>query len=254
MWWDTLCGLGGKKRAAPGAKRESMKKLMLVASVAALLAASAFGQSRQGNLEEVLNLLDKTSASFKSVQTDFVWDQYEKVVDEHDLQKGVMYFRRAGPKVEMAADIQEPAPKQVLFTGDELQVYLPKVDQVTIYDAGKNRDDFEAYLVLGFGGRGHDLQKNFDVRYAGMEEVAGKATYKLELVPKSPKVKNMFSLITIWIDPQTGMSVQQRFQESGGDYRLAKYTSILPNSPLPADAFKLKTTGKTKKVYPNSKG
>ncbi len=32
-----------------------MKKLMLVASVAALLAASAFGQSRQGNLEQVLN-------------------------------------------------------------------------------------------------------------------------------------------------------------------------------------------------------
>ncbi len=224
-----------------------MKKLMLMASVAALLAASAFGQSKQGNLEDVLNLLDKTSANFKSVQTDFVWDQYQKVVDEHDLQKGVMYFRRAGDKVEMAADIREPAPKYVLFNGNELQVYQPKIDQVTIYEAGKNRADFEAYLVLGFGGRGHDLPKNFDVRYAGMEDVDGKATYKLELLPKSQKVKNMFGLITLWIDPQTGMSVQQRFQESGGDYRVAKYTSIHVNQKLPDDAFKLKTTGKTKK-------
>ena len=62
-----------------------MKKLMLVVSVAALLAASAFAQSKQGNLEDVLNLLDKTSASFKSVQTDFVWDQYEEVVNDHDI-------------------------------------------------------------------------------------------------------------------------------------------------------------------------
>ena len=229
-----------------------MKKLMLVASMAALLATSAFGQSKQGNLEDVLNLLDKTSAGFKSVQTDFVWDQYEKVVNEHDIQKGVMYFRRATNKVEMAADIREPAPKSVLFTGEELQVYQPKIDQVTVYEAGKNREDFEAYLVLGFGGRGHDLPKNFDVSYKGMENVDGKATYKLELAPKSPKVKNMFSLITLWIDPQTGMSVQQEFKESGGDYRQAKYTSILINRPLPADAFKLKTTAKTKRIRPNS--
>ncbi len=231
-----------------------MRKLMLVACVAALLAVSAFAQSKQGSLEEVLNLLDKTSASFKSVQTDFVWDQYEKVVDEHDLQKGVMYFRRADGKVEMAADIREPAPKYVLFNGNELQVYQSRIDTVTVYEAGKNRADFEAYLVLGFGGRGHDLPKNFDVNYAGTENVNGKPTYKLELVPKSTKVKNMFSLITLWIDQQTGMSVQQRFQETGGDYRTATYTSILVNHPLPADAFKLPTTGKTKKLYPNSKG
>jgi outer membrane lipoprotein-sorting protein len=231
-----------------------MKKLMRVILVAALSAASAFGQGKQGSLEDVLNLLDKTSAGFRSVQTDFNWDQYQKVVDDHDIQKGVIYFRRAGSEVEMAADIREPAPKYVLYTEDKLQVYLPKADQVTIYEAGKNRADFEAYLVLGFGGRGHDLTKNFDVSYTGIGDVDGKAAYKLVLVPKSPKVKNMFSLITLWIDPQTGMSVQQEFQETGGDYRRAKYTSIRVNQKLPDGAFKLKTTGKTKYVRPNSQG
>jgi outer membrane lipoprotein-sorting protein len=224
-----------------------MKKLMLVATVAALLAASAFGQSKQGSLEDVLNLLDKTSAGFKNVQADFVWDQYESVVDQTDKQNGVLYFRRMGAGVDMAADIREPA-KYVLFTGDKLQVYLPKANQVTTYEAGKNRADFEAYLVLGFGGRGHDLPKNFDVTYTGVGPVNGKATYMLELVPKSPKIRNMFSKITLWIDQQTGMSVQQRFQESGKDYRLATYTSIRVNEKLPPDAFKLKTNGNTQFV------
>jgi outer membrane lipoprotein-sorting protein len=226
-----------------------MKKLMLLVAMAALLAASAFGQSKQGSLEDVLNLLDKTSVGFKSVQTDFVWDQYMSVVGDHDIQKGVIYFRREkASTVDMAADIREPAPKFVLYADDKLQVYLPKADQVTTYEAGKNRADFEAYLVLGFGGRGHDLPKNFDVTYKGMEPAGGKATYKLDLVPKSPKVKNMFSLITLWIDPQTGMSVQQEFKESGGDYRRASYTSIRVNQKLPEGAFKLKTTAKTQFV------
>ncbi len=228
-----------------------MKKLVLVASLAALLAAPAFSQAKQGNLEEVLNLLDKVSAGFKSVQTDFVWDQYQRVVDEHDIQKGVMYFRRSGSDVEMEADIQQPDRKYVLFTDDQLQVYLPRADEVTRYKAGKNRTDFEAYLTLGFGGRGRDLARDFDLHYAGVETVDGVPTYKLELIPKAQKVRNMFNLITLWIDQKSGMSVQQKLQEGGGDYRLARYISIQINRPLPRDAFKLKTTARTKYLSPN---
>jgi outer membrane lipoprotein-sorting protein len=234
-----------------------MKNPVLVVSLALLLAASAFGQAKPANLEQVLSLLDKASVGFKSVQTNFVWDQYEAVVPDHDIQKGVMYFhrredaKRDEANVEMAAEITFPAQKFVLFSGELLQVYLPKVDEVTRYTAGKNRADFEAYLTLGFGGRGHDLLKSFDVTYAGMENLGGKPTCKLELVPKSQKVKNMFNLITLWIDPQTGMSVQQKFKEGGGDYRLATYTSIQINRPLPHDAFRLKTTNRTKYVSPN---
>jgi outer membrane lipoprotein-sorting protein len=229
-----------------------MKRLVLVASLAVLLATSALGQAKPVDLEQVLNLLDSKSANFKNVQTEFVWDQYQKVVNDHDIQKGVMYFRRAGSNVEMAAEITYPAPKYVLFTEkDGLQVYLPKADEVTSYKAGKNRGDFEAYLTLGFGGRGHDLAKSFDLRYVGAENFDGKATYKIELVPKAQKVRNMFSQIRIWIDQQTGMSVKQEFLEGGGDYRIATYTSIQVNRPLPRDAFKLKTTGRTKYISPN---
>ena len=225
---------------------------MLVVFVAAVMAASAFGQTRQGNLEQVLNLLDRASTGFKSLETNFVWDQYQKVVDEHDVQSGVMYFRRNGSSVEMAAHIEKPERKEVLFTHDQLQVYEPKIDQVTKYLPGKYRQDFESYLVLGFGGRGHDMVKNFDVTYGGVENVDGIPTYRLELVPKAPRVKAMFRQITLWIDQQTGMSVQQKFYEGAYDYRLAKYTSIRVNPKLPDDAFKLKTTGKTKYITPNS--
>lgn len=202
-------------------------------------------------LESVLNKMDEAAAAFKSVETDFVWDQYQKVVDEMDSQKGLMYFRRNGQNIEMAADISAPDKKYVLFTDGTVQVYQPKIDQVTKYNAGKNKGEFESFLVLGFGGRGHDLQKSFDVKLAGNENVGGVNAAKLDLTPKQAKVKSMFATITLWIDPARGISVQQKFVEPSGDYRLAKYSNIKLNQKVPENVFKLKTTGKTKIVTPN---
>jgi len=209
------------------------------------------GFAQNAQLDSVLNAMDKAAANFKTVQTDFVWDQFSKVVNDHDLQQGTMYFRRNGNNVEMAANVAKPDTKYILFSNGTVQVYQPKIEQVTKYDAGKNRDAFESFLVLGFGGRGHDLQKSFDVKFGGAEAVDGVQAQKLILTPKSQKVKNMFQAITLWIDPARGVSVQQKFDSSDGDYRLATYKNVKLNEKLP-DVFKLKTTGKTKVVTPQA--
>src|SRR5271166_2343755 len=201
-------------------------------AVAALLVFVATLAAHAQNLESALNSMDRAAADFRTAQTEFVWDQYEKVVGEHDYQKGTMYFRRQGDDVQMAADITSPDKKYVLFSGGMVSVYVPKAGQVTEYNAGKNKADFETFLVLGFGGRGHDLAKSFDVKYAGMEKVQGIDAAKLELTPKSKKVANMFKTITLWIDPARGVSVQQLFSVEEGDYRLAKYSNIKINEKL----------------------
>jgi outer membrane lipoprotein-sorting protein len=227
--------------------RSILKATLTIAALCSIAATIAQAQS----LESALASMDKAAANFRSAQCDFVWDQYQKVVDEHDYQKGTMYFRRQGSDVQMAANITSPAKKQVLFTGDVLSVYEPVIDQVTQYNPGKNKADFESYLVLGFGGGGRDLEKSFDVKFAGMELVQGVNAAKLELTPKSQKVKSMFQTITLWIDPGRGVSVQQQFQEPSGDYRLAKYSNIQLGQKIFGDVFKLKTTGHTKVIKPS---
>jgi outer membrane lipoprotein-sorting protein len=104
--------------------------------------------------------------------------------------------------------------------------------------------------VLGFGGSGHDMLKSFDVKYLGTERVDGTDAAKLELVPKSPKIRNNFDRIVLWIDQARGVSVQQQLFEPSGDHRLAKYSGIELNQKIPDTVFKLKTTGKTKIVTP----
>jgi outer membrane lipoprotein-sorting protein len=202
-------------------------------------------------LQRILGLMDQTAANFRTTQAAFAWDQYQKVVDETDTQKGTVYFRRVGSGIEMAADISDPAPpKYVLFTDSKVEVYQPKIDQVTRYNTGKDRAAFESFLVLGFGGSGRDLLKSFDVTYSGIEKLDGVDTAKLQLVPKSQKVRNNFDHIWLWIDSSRGVSVQQQLFAPSGDFRLAKYSDIQLNQKIPDAAFKLKTTGKTKFVSP----
>jgi len=222
---------------------------LIVFVVQVLIAQAAWAQ--QPPLQQVLDQMDRSAANFRSAQASFVWDQYEKVVDELDTQKGTVYFRRAGNEVQMAADISDPAPpKYVLYTGSKVQVYQSKIDQVTQYNPGKDRAAFESFLVLGFGGSGQDMLKSFDVACVGNEKVDNIDTVKLDLVPKSERARNTFNHIFLWIDPARGVSVQQQFFAPSGDYRLAKYSDIQLNQKIPDSVFKIKTTSNTKFVSP----
>ena len=183
-------------------------------------------QQEAPSLDSVLKKMDAAAADFKATQADFVWDQYQRVVDETDTQTGTVYYRRAGKEIEMMADIKQPDSKFVLYKDGKLEVYQPKIDQVMEYPAGANHSEIESYLVLGFGGSGQDLVKSFDVSYLGEETVDGIATAKLQLIPKSEKFRNNFSKILLWIDLSRGISVQQQFFQGQGDYRLAKYSAV----------------------------
>lgn len=224
-----------------------MKPLAKITCCCLLLGATAWAQR---DLEGVLKQMDAAAASFRSAEASFVWDQYTVVVNETDTQKGEIYFRRHDHSMQMATDITEPDKKYVLYTNGKVQLYQPKIDQVTEYDAGKKRADIDSFLVLGFGGSGRELLKNYNVKYAGTEAVGGVQAAKLELIPKSQSVLNNIARILLWIDPARGISVQQQFFQPSGDYRLAKYSDIKLNDKISDDVFKLKTTGKTKTVSP----
>ncbi|HXY49162.1 MAG TPA: outer membrane lipoprotein carrier protein LolA [Terriglobales bacterium] len=196
-------------------------------------------------LEKVLDRMDAAAASFRTTQAKFEWDQYQKVIDETDSQKGTVYYRRSGKDIEMMAEIADP-PKSVLFNNGKVQVWEPKLNRVTTYEAGKNREAVESFLVLGFGGSGHDLLKSFQLKYLDTEKIDGVESVKLELIPKSERVRNLFGHIWLWIDPARGISVQQQFFDTvSGDYRLAKYSYIEVNQKIPDSVFKFKTRGDT---------
>ena len=231
---------------------KTLCRILTTLLLASLLCAFARQPSPEAcALDCVLNKMDDAAANFHTTQADFVWDLYQRVVDATDTQKGTVYYRRSGTQIEMMAEIKDPDTKFVLYKDATLQVYSPKIEQVLVYPTS-GHGDIESYLVLGFGGSGRDLLKSFDVSYLGDETIAGTATAKLQLIPKSEKVRNnYFSKAVLWIDLSRGISVQQQFFQTQGDYRLAKYSSIRVNAKIGNDVFQLKTTKKTHFVTPH---
>ena len=105
----------------------------------------------------------------------------------------------------------------------------PDLKQETLFSAGSNRGQYESFLTLGFGGSGKDLESNWTVSCQGMESIDGTQTAKLDLKPKQPSVANMFSHVTVWIDPTRSLSLKQIFYQPSGDNRTATYTGIKYN-------------------------
>jgi outer membrane lipoprotein-sorting protein len=216
----------------------------------ALLSALAAAQQATPTLESVLAKMDDAAAHFQSAQADFVFQGYQRVVDETDTQKGTVYYRKNGKQIEMMADFKEPDRKFVLYKDGKLEVYQPKIEQVMEYSTANNRDQVESFLVLGFGGSGQELKKSYDVTFQGEETIDNVPTAKLQLIPKNDKTRSNFPQIILWIGLSNGISVQQKLVQTQGDYRLAQYSAIRTNGKIGSDVFSLKTTGKTKFVSP----
>lgn len=203
-----------------------------------------------GDLATVLAKMNQSSKGFKSAQGDFEFQSYQKLTNDTDTQKGRIYFRRTKGGVDAAFDIAGPAPKQVVYKDGKLQIFEKKINQVTERNVGKNKSDVEAFLSLGFGASGDELQRDYAVKMDDWEMVDGVKTAKLDLTPKKEKVRQTYDRIILWIDPDRDVLLKQQFFELSGDYRVAHYTNVQLNKKIPEDVFHLKTNGNTKTIKP----
>jgi len=230
-----------------------MNRIQVSCSIAtALLAVAAIPAFAQNaDLQKVLSQMDAASQKFQSAQADFNWDQLTVVVQSHEITTGTIAFRRAGSSTEMIAHVKidagQPAPKDILYKNGELAFYQPTIKQETVFSAGANRQQYESFLTLGFGGSGKDLAANWNVNFQGMENIDGVQTAKLDLTPKKTSGNDMFTHITIWIDPARAISLKQVFFQPSGDTRTATYSHIEMNQ-VPNSAFTIKLASGTQTI------
>lgn len=226
------------------ASRRHLSRLLLLLPLMSMSAIAA-----EGDLDAVLAKMDQTAAKFRTAQANFTWTMFNSVVnDVVEKETGRIYFERSGNEIRMAADILTPDRKQVVFSEGKIEVYQPNLDTMDVYDAGAHREEFETFLVLGFGSSGTDMSKSFDVKYSGGENVDGIKTARLDLTPKAENIRHHFLQIMLWIDLQRGVSIQQKLIEANESYRLATYSDIQLDQKITDKVFKIKTSGKTKTV------
>ena len=146
-------------------------------------------------------------------------------------------------------DEGKPSPKDVLYRNGELDLYQPNIKQETVLSAGANRQQYEEFLTLGFGGSGKELAAHWNIAYQGTEKIDGVDTAKLDLTTKHPGASgtDMFTHIVIWVDPARAVSLKQQFFQSSGDTRTATYANVRLNG-AGASLFALKLPSGTQVV------
>jgi outer membrane lipoprotein-sorting protein len=233
----------------------SVRKMLVVLCLGSMGFASgpSWAQTApSGDLQKVISQLNSAAEKFVSAQADFVWDQYQVVVQDHDVQAGTIYFERKKGSTRTAAYFKQEngkdARKTMVYDNGEVNFYQPEIKQLTIMRAGANKGQWESFLTLGFGGSGADLEANWNVTLQGTETLDGVSVAKLDLVPKGQKVLDMFSHVTIWVDPARGVSLKQIFYEPSGDNRTATYQNIRYNQPIKGDVFHLDVAPGTTRV------
>lgn len=237
-------------------------RVMLAVLLGASFAAAG-AQQKPADLDAVLHQLDAASRNFKSAQADFRRDSYEKVVKETTSQCGVIYFERKSGGLEMGAKVAPSASQScdgevsatangtrtLAYKAGELQMFEPGTNHLTILHAGSNQAQYESFLTLGFGGSGTDLAKTWNITDQGTEVLkeSGRdvSVVKLDLVGKEPANRNMFSHITIWVDPVRGVSLKQQFFAPSGDQFTTYFDHIRYNVKVVEAGFAIKTNKST---------
>jgi outer membrane lipoprotein-sorting protein len=214
---------------------------------AMLLCAGAVAKA--ATLDQILARMDQNAAKFKSVTAMIRQDSYIAVVKTNEVSTGTFRMKRTKRDALVLVDFTEPDPKTVAFSGTKVEIYYPKLKQVEVYNLGSH-DIVEKYLALGFGASGEDLKADYSIRALGAESVNGTPANRLELIPKSKQILQLFLKIELWVSDATGYPVQDKFYKTGGDYLTITYSDVVINPTLPDSAFRLNVPKGVQRVFP----
>jgi outer membrane lipoprotein-sorting protein len=195
--------------------------------------------------------MDHAAARFSTVAGNLEYTKVTVIVNDHSTERGTIAFAKSKGRTRVMLAFTEPAEKYVLFEGNKVSLYRPKIAEVEEYDIGQRQGLVEQFLLLGFGTAGSELQKAYQITWRGEESLdpgaPGRAVH-LELTPKSEQAAARLKRIELWLSPETWQPVQQKFWEPSGDYMLARYSDLKLNQNIPDRTFRLPLRGKVKTV------
>jgi len=222
---------------------EPRKRFVLIAMAFAFASSGWIAPARAQDLHAVVAKLDASAAKFKSAQADVVWDAVQtQPIPDSDKQAGTILFARSGSDVKVALHLTshngKPFKKTMVYANGQGKLNDGSATQT--FAAGNNKSTLDAFLTLGFGGSGADLEKNWTVTDQGTEAVNGVQAAKLQLIPKDPAVAKATPKVILWVDMDKGVGVQQQRFDTSGNYSMITYSNIKMGVSAPASAFQLK--------------
>jgi outer membrane lipoprotein-sorting protein len=216
------------------------RTLFVFAGTLMVTAIAGFGAPpADSGLEAALKTMDQASASFKGLTADIKKLAHTQVVNVDDVSEGTITVKRfKAHDTRIRIDFKKPSQQMVAIGGGKAEIYYPKINEVQEGDLGKIRSLVDQLMLLGFGGNSADLLDAYTVTLGGPDTVNGEKATRIVLIPKSKDILQSVKKCELWIS-EKGLTVQQRFDQGGGDYLLSTYSKINLSASIPESAVRL---------------
>lgn len=222
-------------------------RILLIPATVLLTALSLSGEA----LPELLARMDRAASSFTGMTAALKQVEHTDVLGENETQTATVRLSKGKKGLTARVDFDEPNARVVALRGRTVEVYVPKSGTVQVYDVGKLGQQFDRFLLLGFGLSGKELQKNYSVKLVGQESIGDRMTTHIEIVPKSKEALDYLKKAELWIAQDSTYPVQEKIHKNSKDYILITYTNVRLNERLADKDLELKLPAGVKKIYPN---
>lgn len=219
---------------------------------AALMAARARVQKHKmpPDLSEILARMNDTAKRLKTLSATLEYTKVTVLVNDKSTESGQLFYRK-GKNSEILIKIEKPDPKVILFKKNRAEIYFPKINQIQEFDLEQKSELVQQFFLLGFGSEAGELKKAYNLKFVDEEDLDGDTTAVLELTPRRENVAAQLAKIQLWISEESWLPSQQKFFEPGGDYLIARYTSVKVNRHLPSSTFEIEPPSGAKRVKMN---
>lgn len=227
-----------------------MRRSKLLFTIFALIAASVVpttGSMANGKLDEVLANMERAARSIKTIEADMHQEKRNMQIGGKEVYAGRIRFQHASKTVDrFRIDYSIPAGQVVVVDGNKIILYQPSINQVilTTRQAQASQNQEFSFIATPYKSV-PELKTQYNIEYAGDEQVGSGTTAKLELTPrKASSAKKL----TLWVDQSSWLPIKYQVVETNNNVTTFVLTGLKLNGGFPGNTFKLTWPTGTKEV------
>ncbi len=202
------------------------------------------------SLNNILAQMDKTAGAFQSMSANMTQLTHTEVINENETQNAQVKMKKTKAGIIGKVEFSGANRMTVGIRERQVEKYHPQSNIVELYDVGKYGDQLDQFLLLGFSTSGKELQRNYKIRLIGQEDVGGRSTNHLELIPKSKQAQDIFKRADIWLAQDANHPIQEKIYKNDQDYILLNYSDVKVNPPMNDKELELNLPANVKKITP----
>jgi outer membrane lipoprotein carrier protein len=188
----------------------------------------AYDPQARRDAESILARAESAYGGIRSMQADFVQRVTIPLLGQTQRSRGTIYHKRPD---RLLMRFSDPAGDIVVADGRYLWMYYPSTDDRQVIRT-----------LLARGGQSVDLHREFlsdavnrfEVAHAGTEQVGGRATDVLALVPRELAP---YTRVRIWVDRDDSLVRRFEIHEPNESVRWIELSGLQPNIALSDQLF-----------------